>query len=85
MCRLCLEQSGGVVTPATVADHVIPHRGDEKLFWFGELQSLCQAHHSRDKQQTERIGFSTAIGDDGFPTDPLHPANQERAGGRSEK
>ena len=23
----------GMLTPATVVDHVIPHRGDQKLFW----------------------------------------------------
>ena len=79
MCALCLAQN--VVTSATVADHVIPHRGDEKLFWWGKLQSLCQSCHSKTKQQAERIGFSTAVGPDGYPTDPLHPANQERGRG----
>ena len=34
-CRSC----GGV---ATVADHVIPHRGSEAAFWAGVLQSLCK-------------------------------------------
>lgn len=33
--------------PATVADHVIPHRGDMNLFYDEEnLQPLCTRHHN---------------------------------------
>jgi 5-methylcytosine-specific restriction protein A len=32
---------------ATDVDHVVPHRGDIKLFMTGELQSLCHSCHSR--------------------------------------
>jgi hypothetical protein len=70
------------VTAATVADHVIPHKGDPTLFWDGELQSLCDADpwrcHSSHKQKTERRGYSAEVGSDGFPIDPTHPANQTR-------
>ncbi|WP_424360239.1 HNH endonuclease [Methylocystis parvus] len=52
LCRMCKAQ--GVMTPATVADHVRPHRGDADLFWHGELQSLCTPHHSSAKQAEER-------------------------------
>ena len=41
---------------ATLADHVVPHRGDYALFWFGELQSLCKACHDIKKQRVERRG-----------------------------
>jgi 5-methylcytosine-specific restriction enzyme A len=58
------------------ADHVEPHRGSTNLFWFGDLQSLCTAHHSGSKQQEERRGFSTEIGVDGWPTDSKHPVHQ---------
>jgi 5-methylcytosine-specific restriction enzyme A len=51
-CRMCKAQ--GVEMPATVCDHVIPHRGDETLFWSGPFQSLCARHHSSDKQREER-------------------------------
>lgn len=35
-------------SPATVADHVIPHRGNEALFFDeANLQPLCKACHSR--------------------------------------
>ena len=36
-------------------DHVIPHRGDERLFWDeGNLQTLCKPCHDRRKQAEER-------------------------------
>lgn len=40
---LCAECSKhGRVTPARVVDHIVPHRGDEKLFWDEKnWQSLC--------------------------------------------
>jgi 5-methylcytosine-specific restriction protein A len=31
LCAACEAQ--GRVVPATVVDHVVPHRGDQKLFW----------------------------------------------------
>jgi 5-methylcytosine-specific restriction protein A len=43
---LCAEcQRAGLVTVATVADHIKPHRGNRKSFEEGALQSLCQHHH----------------------------------------
>ena len=43
----CYEQ--GIVTPATEIDHVIPHRGDQTLFWdeLHNWQSLCASCHMR--------------------------------------
>jgi 5-methylcytosine-specific restriction enzyme A len=31
LCATC--QAQGRVIPATIVDHVVPHRGDQKLFW----------------------------------------------------
>lgn len=46
LCVKCREE--GRFTPATVVDHVIPHRGDKKLFWDeNNWQSLCESHHNR--------------------------------------
>ena len=44
---LCVEcQKEGRYTKATVVDHIIPHRGDPKLFWDkANWQSLCKHHH----------------------------------------
>ncbi|WP_348626989.1 HNH endonuclease [Mesorhizobium sp. WSM3873] len=75
LCKLCLGK--GHVIVATVCDHVIPHRGDERLFWdAGNLQSLCGPCHSSEKQQIELHGYSNEIGLDGWPVHPLHPANR---------
>jgi 5-methylcytosine-specific restriction protein A len=75
LCRMC--QAEGRVTAANVVDHVRPHKGDRVLFFDPEnLQSLCAPHHDADKQQIERIGFSTRVGLDGFPMDENHPANR---------
>jgi 5-methylcytosine-specific restriction endonuclease McrA len=51
LCRKCHER--GLITPATVADHVEPHRGDRVKFYRGELASLCAPCHSSDKQREE--------------------------------
>lgn len=73
LCVMCL--AANRTKAATVADHVVPHRGDEEAFWQGPLQSLCQHHHSQVKQREEVRGYSDAVGDDGWPLDPRHPAN----------
>ena len=71
LCKMCLALNK--ITPATVADHVERHDGNEFKFWFGKLQSLCTDHHNRTKQQIEVRGFSNEIGEDGFPVDKNHP------------
>jgi 5-methylcytosine-specific restriction endonuclease McrA len=65
LCKYCLDR--GDIVPATVADHVIPHRLDPQLFWYGELQSLCKMHHDGSKQTEEHFGHSIEIGIDGYP------------------
>lgn len=61
-----------------VVDHIIPHRGDRKLFHDPDnLQTLCPDHHYIDKQQIERNGYRNIIGNDGWPIDPNHPVNRK--------
>lgn len=36
-----------------VVNHLIPHRGDERLFFEGELQTLCPDDHDIVAQQEE--------------------------------
>jgi 5-methylcytosine-specific restriction endonuclease McrA len=74
LCRLCLQR--GIVTAATVCDHVQPHRGGVNKFWLGELQSLCKPCHDRDKKFLERRGYLPDVGPDGWPLDPRHPVYQ---------
>lgn len=64
----------GLVMPAEIADHVIPHKGDWNLFRLGELRSLCKRCHDSGKKRTEFRGYSTEVGLDGWPVDPKHPA-----------
>ena len=46
LCANCLSQ--GALTPATVVDHIVPHRGDHRLFWDEQnWQPLCKACHDR--------------------------------------
>ncbi|MFG1301913.1 HNH endonuclease signature motif containing protein [Xanthobacter sp. V3C-3] len=41
--------------PATVVDHIQPHRGDHRLFWDrSNWQALCRPCHDRWKQSVER-------------------------------
>lgn len=55
LCVYCLRE--GRVLPASVVDHIKPHRGDKTLFWDeSNWQSLCATHHSRDKQRAEGQG-----------------------------
>lgn len=75
LCKLCIDV--GVTTPATVVDHVTPHRGSAVLFWDrSNWQSLCKHCHDSVKQRIERNGYDKTIGPDGFPVDPNHPFNR---------
>lgn len=40
--------------PAAHTDHVVPHGGDQRAFWAGELQALCVSCHSRKTQEEQR-------------------------------
>lgn len=52
-CRMCARIEAD--TARLVADHVVPHRGDPTLFWDPDnLQCLCAACHSGQKQRQER-------------------------------
>lgn len=46
LCAECLR--GKKLTLATVVDHILPHRGDMRLFWEeSNWQPLCKACHDR--------------------------------------
>lgn len=55
LCVECMKE--GKYVPATVVDHIKPHKGDKKLFWDkNNWQPLCERHH----------GIKTAKEDGGF-------------------
>ena len=68
-CRKCMER--GLLNPGTfrmdgtpqtnprrmhlVVDHIVPHRGDRRLFWdTSNWQPLCADDHDITKQREER-------------------------------
>lgn len=76
-CAYCLKR--GIVTPAEIADHITPHRGNWNEFHTGKLQSLCRSCHSSLKAVEEKRGHQPAdIDQDGMPLDPAHPFNRAR-------
>jgi 5-methylcytosine-specific restriction enzyme A len=78
LCRYCHEL--GLLTPARVVDHRIPHRGDRVLFYDqSNWDPLCTPCHNGPKQQLERTGHRPGTRPDGTPVDPLHPWNRESA------
>ena len=73
-CKFC--RAAGKRARATVVDHIVPHRGDEELFWEqSNWQPLCKPCHDGDKAVMEARGYSDRIGVDGWPVDPVHPSN----------
>jgi 5-methylcytosine-specific restriction enzyme A len=66
LCAYCA--SLGIVTAATVADHVIPHRGNLALFYdAGNLQSLCKPCHDSVKAREENTGEPLGCDISGMP------------------
>lgn len=57
MCRQC--ELLGTHEPATCVDHIIPHRGNQTLFWEqGNWQPLCDRCHGI-KTAAETLGVAT--------------------------
>jgi 5-methylcytosine-specific restriction protein A len=55
LCVRC--EARGKISPATVTDHMIPHRGNARLFWDRDnWQALCKRCHDR-KTVMEDGGF----------------------------
>lgn len=55
LCVMCMAENPPRYVKATVVDHKIPHRGDQKLFWDrSNWQALCKKHHDH-KTLTEDI------------------------------
>lgn len=59
---LCVECSAeGRVVSAKVVDHIIPHKGDQALFWDqANWQPLCKSHHSQ-KTARQDGGFGNQV------------------------
>lgn len=54
LCVMCERE--GDIKVATVVDHIIPHKGNQELFWDWENhQQLCEFHHNQ-KTASEDMG-----------------------------
>lgn len=52
LCVFC--STKGHIAQATVVDHIIPHKGDQRLFWdMSNWQPLCKKCHDSDKKIIE--------------------------------
>jgi 5-methylcytosine-specific restriction protein A len=78
LCVLCKRR--GHLAAARVVDHIIPHRGDLRLFWnSSNWQPLCFACHN-EKAGKEGVNYRTGkpviakgCDESGLPLDPNHP------------
>ena len=85
-CRIHRDNNQWVI--ATIPDHIIPHKGNEELFWdVNNLQPLCKTCHDSRKKLQEYHGYSQACDVNGNPIDKQHPwnkkQNQRHTGGES--
>jgi len=72
LCKMHADR--GYLVPATVVDHIQPHRGDMALFWNRDnWQSLCKQCHDSHKQRLEKSGAIVGCDAAGIPIDPSHP------------
>ena len=76
LCVYC-EQLGRL-EPATVVDHVVPHKGDEGLFFNGELASMCKSCHDGAKKRLEMSGRLVGHDAAGGPLDAAHHWNNSK-------
>ncbi|MDU4255568.1 HNH endonuclease signature motif containing protein [Pseudomonas sp.] len=73
LCAECMKL--GRRRPATVVDHIVPHRGDSVLFWRrSNWQPLCKPCHDSYKQRVEKSG-EPGCDAAGVPRNPGHHWN----------
>lgn len=67
----------GIRTPATVVDHIAPHKGNKALFFNPmNLQSLCKCCHDSAKKRLENSGSLKGGNVAGIPFDLNHHWNK---------
>ncbi len=75
LCELC--ERRGLIEPATVVDHKVPHQGDLKLFWDRKNWSaICSPCHNGAKQRLEKTGVVIGCDANGIPLDPTSHWNK---------
>jgi 5-methylcytosine-specific restriction endonuclease McrA len=70
----CFLKRGRSHPQSAVVHHIKAHKGDIDLFFdINNTTSVCWTCHSGVIQSEEARGYSTQIGQDGWPTDRNHP------------
>ena len=77
LCESCMKRN--IFTPATVADHVEPHRGDETAFWDGKLQSLCLVVITASSNRRKLLAILVKLGWTDFRRIPSIPSINRHA------
>ena len=68
LCVYCLDI--GLLTPANVVDHIIPHRNNTKLaFDVNNLQSCCDFCHNKHADAKDKGKKVTIIDENGYGND----------------
>ncbi len=78
-CKLCgvVLTSGRKSARSAVVHHKEAHKGNHSLFFDqGNLEASCKRCHDGVLQSEEVRGYSLVKGENGWPTDPKHPANR---------
>lgn len=71
----CMLKRGKSHPQSAVVHHIDAHKGDhDKFFDLDNLQAVCWSCHSGVIQSEEKMGYSSEIGNDGWPVDPKHPS-----------
>lgn len=66
LCVMC--SALGLISEATVVDHIRPHKDDADLFWDeSNWQALCKHHHDSAKQSEEKTGKAVGCDLSGNP------------------
>jgi len=77
LCWYC--QEANKIIAADTVDHIVPHKGDETLFWErSNLRSCCTSCHNHLASIKDRDGIVPGCDVDGEPLDSKHPWYQER-------
>lgn len=78
-CKMCgvLCYGRGQSPRAPVCDHIVDVKTDKaKAFDPANLRTLCKTCHDGERRRIDATGYSSAVGEDGYPLDPRHPANR---------
>jgi 5-methylcytosine-specific restriction enzyme A len=80
LCHACLQDNH--IKAATVAHHVIDHKGDYKIFFSSPLESLCKQCHDNIQEGSKVLAYQRGCDINGKPykTTPIFIDKNSRQG-----